>query len=91
MDDETAVGFNFLANPTAQQIVTLGNAERPALAGNFTFSLFPFAKLTLTNQTSVDNIRMVGNSFFSQFTNGLPSSPFNQFTLPGDSNHRQFH
>jgi hypothetical protein len=81
VDDETAVGFNFLANPTAQQIVTLGNAERPALAGNFTLSLFPFAKLTLTNQTSVDNIRMVGNSFFSQFTNGFPATPFNQFTL----------
>lgn len=81
VDDETAVGFNFLAAPTAQQIVTLGNAERPALAGNLTLSLFPFAKLTLTNQTSVDNIRMVGNSFFSEFTNGLPTTPFNQFTL----------
>jgi hypothetical protein len=79
VDDETAFGFDRLATPTAQQIVTLGNAERPALAGNLTLSLFPFAKLTLTNQTSVDNIRMVGNSFFSQVDNGLLSTPFNQF------------
>jgi hypothetical protein len=83
VDDETTVGTNFLGTPTAQQIVTLGNAERPAIAGNFTFSLFPFAKLTLTNQTSIDHIRMVGNSFFTQVINGLPSSPFNAFTFLG--------
>jgi len=81
--DETAVGFNRLANPASQQIVTVGNAERPAIAGNLTFSLFPNAKLTLTNQTSIDHIRMVGNSYFTQVTSGIPITPFSPFTFLG--------
>ena len=71
-----------MGTPTGTQIVTLGNAERPALAGNFTFSLFPSAKLTLTNQTSISHIRMVGNSYFTQVTNGIFSA-FNPFTFLG--------
>jgi len=82
VDDETAFGFNRVGTPTGTQIVTLGNAERPALAGNFTFSLFPSAKLTLTNQTSISHIRMVGNSYFTQVTNGVFSA-FNPFTFLG--------
>lgn len=83
VDDETALGFNRVGSPTGTQIVTLGNAERPALAGNFTFSLFPSAKLTLTNQTSISHIRMVGNSFYTQVNNGIFSTPFNPFTFLG--------
>ncbi|HSP69446.1 MAG TPA: hypothetical protein VLN48_17090, partial [Bryobacteraceae bacterium] len=83
VDDETAFGFNRVGSPTGTQIVTLGNAERPALAGNFTFSLFPSAKLTLTNQTSISHIRMVGNSFYTQVTNGVFSTPYNPFTFLG--------
>ena len=83
VDDETAVGFNRLGAPAGTQIVTLGNAERPALAGNFTFSLFPSARLTLTNQTSISHIRMAGNSFYTQVTNGIFSTPFNPFTFLG--------
>jgi len=82
VQDETAVGFNRLATPTGSQIVTLGDAERPALAANFTFSLFPFSKLTLTNQTSIANIRMVGDSFFSQVINGVPTT-YSPFTFLG--------
>jgi hypothetical protein len=83
VDDETTFGFNRVGTPTGTQIVTLGNAERPALAGNFTFSLFPSAKLTLTNQTSISHIRMVGNSYFTQVTNGVFSTPLNPFTFLG--------
>jgi len=83
VDDETAFGFNRVGAPTGTQIVTLGNAERPALAGNFTFSLFPSAMLTLTNQTSISHIRMVGNSYYTQITNGVFSTPFNAFTFLG--------
>jgi len=83
VDDETAFGFSRVGAPTGQQVITLGNAERPALAGNLTFSLFPSAKLTLTNQTSIDHIRMVGNSFYTQATNGIPITPFNAFTFLG--------
>ncbi len=83
VDDESSFGFNFPGTPTAQQIVALGNAERPAIAGNLTFSLFPTARLTLTNQTSIDHIRMVGNSYYTQVTNGIPITPFNAFTFLG--------
>src|SRR6185295_6983888 len=83
VDDETAFGFNRVGTPTGTQIVTLGNAERPALAGNLTFSLFPSAKLTLTNQTSIAHIRMEGSSYYTQLTNGIPSTPFSPFTFLG--------
>ena len=82
-DDEAAFGFNRLGNATTQQIVTVGTAERPAIAGNLTFSLFPSSKFTLTNQTSVDHIRMQGNSYYTQVTNGSPITPFNAFTFLG--------
>ncbi|HEY2843531.1 MAG TPA: hypothetical protein VGJ09_07780 [Bryobacteraceae bacterium] len=83
VDDETAFGFNRLGAAMGTQIVTLGNADRPALAGNFTFSLFPVARLTLTNQTSITSIRMVGNSYYTQVNNGVFTTPFNPFTYLG--------
>jgi hypothetical protein len=83
VDDETTFGFNRVGSPMSTQIITLGNAERPALAGNFTFSLFPSAQVTLTNQTSISHIRMEGNSFYSQTTNGVPATPLNPFTFLG--------
>jgi hypothetical protein len=83
VDDESSVGFNRIGTPISQQVITLGNAERPAMAANLTFSLFPSAWLTLTNQTSIGNIRMVGNSFYTQGTNGSFITPFNAFTYLG--------
>ena len=83
VDDETTVGFNRIGAPTSTQIVTLGNAERPAIAGNLTLSFFPTSKLTLTNQTSIDHIRMVGDSFFTQVTNGIAATPYFPFTFLG--------
>jgi hypothetical protein len=82
VQDETSTGFDRLGTPTSQQIVTIGNAERPALATDLTFSVFPSSILTLTNQTSFSNIRMVGNSFFTQLTNGVFTS-FSPFTFLG--------
>ena len=83
VDDETAFGFNRAGTPTGQQVVTLGNAERPALAGNLTFSLFLSARLTLTNQTSIHHIRMEGNSYYTEVINGVPSTPLSPFTFLG--------
>jgi hypothetical protein len=63
----------------SQQIIVSGDAQRPAATGNFTFSLFPASKATITNQTSVYNIRMVGNASYTQIANdGQPvvSFPF---------------
>ncbi len=56
-------------------MVSLGNAQRPAATGNLTFSIFPASSVTVTNQTSIYNIRMEGDSYFVQFNNGIPITP----------------
>lgn len=64
--DESAQGIaSSLAR--VQNVVTLGNAERPAVTGNLNLSFTPNSKLTIANSTSVYNIRTLGNSFFSEF------------------------
>jgi hypothetical protein len=73
--DELAAGTNRLGVAAQRQVVSFGDAQRPAATGNLTFSLFPVEWLTLTNQTSLYNIRMVGDSYFIQFDNGVPSTP----------------
>lgn len=76
--DEMSAGTDFRGTPTQLQVVTLGNADRPALTANVTLSIFPFTHVVLTNQSSFSNIRMVGDSFFTEITNGSIISP----TLP---------
>jgi hypothetical protein len=67
--DESAIGTARFAGATNQQVVAFGNAQRPVITGNLLFSIFPTSKLTITNQTSVYNIRINGNSTFVQFDN----------------------
>jgi hypothetical protein len=81
--DELSNGTNRLGLPMAQQVVTFGNAQRPAATGNLTFSIFPASMVTLTNQTSLYNIRMVGNSYFVQIDNGLATTPVLPFQFLG--------
>jgi hypothetical protein len=81
--DELAAGTAFRGNPTQQQIVTFGNADRPALAANLTVSLFPATHVVFTNQTSFSDIRMIGNSYFTEFVNGTQASPFLPFNYLG--------
>src|SRR6185436_15906744 len=50
-------------------IVVTGDARRPVTAGDFTLSLLPTERLTITNNTSVNNTRIDGNSVYSQFDN----------------------
>jgi hypothetical protein len=76
--NEMSAGTDFRATPTQLQVVTFGNAERPALTANLTLSLFPTDHIVLTNQTSFANIRMVGDSYFTEIQNGSVLSP----TLP---------
>jgi len=64
--DESAQGIvSSLAR--VQDVVTLGNAERPVATGNLNFNFTPTPKLTISNSTSVYNVRTLGNSFFSEF------------------------
>ncbi len=81
--DELSNGLSRLGTPDQRQVVSLGTAQRPAATGNLTVSIFPASMVTLTNQTSFYNIRMVGDSYFVQFDNGLPTTPVLPFQFLG--------
>ncbi|HXP85969.1 MAG TPA: hypothetical protein VN841_14695 [Bryobacteraceae bacterium] len=83
VQDEFASGTNRIGALTQLQVATFGNAQRPAFTGNLTFSLFPATWITLTNQSSVYNIRMVGDSYYTQFTNGSQGAQILPFTYLG--------
>jgi hypothetical protein len=81
--DELSSGTAFRGTPTQFQVVTFGNADRPALTANLTVSLFPATHVVITNQTSFSNIRMIGDSYFTEFNNGFQSSPVLPFQFLG--------
>ena len=65
--NETATGTNRFGAGANLQVITSGNARRPVATGNLTVSFFPTSKLTVTNHTSVYNVRTEGDSAFLQF------------------------
>jgi hypothetical protein len=82
--DETSVGLDRIGANTVSQVFSYGNGQRPTATGNLTFSVFPASMIALTNQTSVYNIRMSGENFFSQLLNGAAATPtvaFNDFGI----------
>ncbi len=81
--DELASGTAFRGNAAQQQIVTYGNASRPALTANLTVTLFPADHFDVANQTSFSNIRMIGNSYFTEFVSGFQASPVLPFQYLG--------
>ena len=81
--DELASGANRLGVPTQRQVISFGDATRPTTAGNFTFSVFPASRVTVTNQTSYYSIRMQGNSYFTQADNGAVPRPLLAFEFLG--------
>jgi len=83
VQDENSFGTDRIGASTLRQVVTYGNADRPAVTGNLTFSIFPASNVTFTNTTSYYNIRMVGDSFYEQFTNGSPITPIYSFNFFG--------
>ncbi len=81
--NELATGTVFSGALTNSQVLTSGNAQRPAVTGNLTFSLFPANNITITNQTSAYNIRMIGTSYFVQLQNGSLTTPVVPFQYLG--------
>jgi len=81
--DENSFGTDRIGANTLRQVITFGNAQRPAATGNLTFSIFPTTELTFTNQTSLYNIRMSGDSYFEQYTNGSAITPIYVFNFLG--------
>ncbi|MBZ5604990.1 MAG: hypothetical protein LAO79_22050 [Acidobacteriia bacterium] len=83
IDNEASAGSLGSGAPITRQILVSGDARRPALATNLNVSLFPASFLTITNQTTFNNIRMLGNALFSEIDNGVAITPFVPFTLLG--------
>ena len=81
--DETAIGSALFGAAANRQIITSGNAQRPALTGNLTLSFFPTSKLTVVNSTAVNNIRIDGNSVYAQFDNATQSLSYLVFEFLG--------
>lgn len=83
VQDESALGTSRFGLPNTRQVLTFGDAQRPEATGNLTLSLFPTSRLTLSNQTSVYSIRMVGNSYYQEVNNATLSSQFFNFQYLG--------
>jgi len=81
--NENAIGTNQFGAAANQQTLAFGNARRPVGTGNFTVSVFPTEKLTITNQTSLYNVRTDGNSAYLQFDNATQSADLLYFEFLG--------
>lgn len=83
VQNELSSGTDRFGQFMTQQVLAFGDARRPAATANLTVSFFPTSFLTITNQTSVYNIRTVGDAFISQYFVGGPVSPAINFTYLG--------
>ena len=81
--DESAFGTSRFGAAANRQVVTSGNAQRPVLTGNLTLSFFPTPKLTIANHTAVNNIRIDGNSIWSQLDNSTQTISYLVFEFLG--------
>ncbi len=70
VQNEIAAGTDRFGNSQNQQIVVAGNGDRPVLTGDLNVTLFPTSRLTVIENLSAANTRMVGNNLFSSFNNG---------------------
>lgn len=52
-----------------RQILIFGNAQRPVTTANLNISVFPTARLTITNHSAFHQIRITGDSRYREFNN----------------------
>ena len=83
VQNELASGGTEFGNLVTQQVLAFGNARRPALATNLNVSFFPASKITITNQTTYNDSRTVGDAVYSQYLMGQPAMPILPFTFLG--------
>jgi hypothetical protein len=81
--DESAMGPGRFGAAQNRQIVTYGNGQRPVATGNLNVTVLATSKLTVTNSTSVYNVRTSGNSYFAQFDNSTQSAEILYFNYLG--------
>lgn len=69
VQNETARGADRFGASQNQQVIVLGNGDRPVLTADLNETLFPQGRFSVINSTSVNNTRMDGNNLFEQFSN----------------------
>ena len=80
---ELSTGLDRFGSAINRQILVNGDAQRPVVAGDFSVSLFPTSALTIVNNTSVQNTRINGNSYFTEFDNGTGNATTLNFNFLG--------
>jgi hypothetical protein len=69
--------------PENRQILSYGDARRPVATGNATLTFSPTERLSITNHTSVYNVRTEGDSTYLQFDNAAQSADVLYFQYLG--------
>lgn len=81
--DELAIGTERFGAAQNRQTVVTGSARRPLTTGDLLISFTPGEKLTLTNNTSIYNHRIDGDSTFLEFDNATQSANVFSFQFLG--------
>lgn len=81
--DETSPASLRAGSSLLTQSLVFGNARRPVLAANTTFTLFLTDRLLLTNHTSVHHTRIDGDATFRSITAGEALPDFVDFQFLG--------
>jgi hypothetical protein len=81
--DETALGQDRFGAARNRQIVVRGSAQRPLTTGDLLLTFFPTTRLTLTNNTSLYNTRIDGDSTYLEFDNVAAAGSFFSFRFLG--------
>ncbi len=81
--DENAIGTNRLGAAQNRQIVVGGNARRPATTGDFSLSVLPTTRLSVTNSTSISSVRIDGDAVYRELSNASLQATTLQFRFLG--------
>jgi hypothetical protein len=79
--DENAIGTDRFSAARLRQTYIFGNARRPDTSAYVTVNLFPTDKITISNQTAFHNLKMDGNSTFSEINNSSLQTTLLNFQL----------
>ena len=80
---EFAGGLNRIGSAANRQILVQGDAERPVVSGDFNLTIQPSSRLTVVNNTSVNNLRIEGPSSYTEIDNGSNSGQSINFRYLG--------
>jgi hypothetical protein len=80
--NESALGTG-LAGTENRLVITFGDAQRTVTTGDFNVNVFVGDRITITNNTSGDNSRIDGNSFYEQFDLASLTGQFLNFQFLG--------